>query len=263
MFRFAIIAMALSATTVCAAPVVEKVTYEIDGTEFESLLIRDGDTASKRPGVVMVPNWLGINDTAIERAKKIAGDRYVVLLADVYGTAVRPKDFDEAGEASMRVQGDRVLTRTRINRAVEAFRKAGNEWLVPGKIAAIGFCFGGTVALELARSGADVAGVVSFHGNPGPVVPAEAGAVKASILVLHGADDFFVSAENLRAFEAEMKAAGADWTFVSFSGAKHCFAESEAKNEPPGCIYNARAARRAYAAMDGFLAEVFGDRSGM
>lgn len=257
MLRFLMCVLAWSASTAFAAPVVEKVTYEIDGVEFESLLIHDGRQSSKRPGVVMVPNWLGINATSIARAKEIAGGRYVVLLADVYGTSVRPSNFDEAGEASQAVQGDRSLTRMRINRAVEEFRKAGKDVLVPGKIAAIGFCFGGTVALELARSGADVAGVVSFHGNPGPVVPAEKGTVKASILVLHGADDFYVPAENLRAFEEEMKAAGADWTFVNFSGAKHCFAEREAKNEPPGCIYDEQAARRAYAMLDDFLAERF------
>jgi dienelactone hydrolase len=255
MFRVLASVWVFTAATATAAPVVEKVAYEIDGTPFESLLIHDDAVAGKRPGVAMVPNWLGINDTAIARAKQIAGDRYVVFLIDMYGTAVRPSDFDAAGKASGAVMADRMMTRVRVNRAIEEFRKAGEDVLATGPMAAIGFCFGGTVALELARSGADVAGVVSFHGNPAPVLPVEKGAIRASILVLHGADDFFVPQEALRGFESEMKEADADWTFVEFSGARHCFAEAEAKNEPPGCLYNEQAARRAYRMLDDFLNE--------
>jgi dienelactone hydrolase len=240
-----------------AAPVVEKVAYDIDGAPFESVLVYDGDREGKRPGLLMVPNWLGINNTAIARAKELAGDDYVVLVADMYGTAVRPSNFDEAGEASGKVTADRALMRARSQRALQALKEAGASVLDGGRIVALGFCFGGTTALELARTGADIDGAVSFHGNPMPVQPAGEGEVKASILVLHGADDFFVPEENLRAFEKEMRDAKADWTLVSLSGARHCFAEKEADNRPPGCLYNERAAKRAYAMLDRFLDEQF------
>lgn len=247
---------ALAAAPALADPVVKPLKYEIDGTAFESLLVYNDTIRAVRPGLVMVPNWKGINDTAIARAREIAGDRYVVLLADMYGAQVRPDSIQEAGQASGAVLGDRALTRTRIQRAVSELRQAADSLLQPGPVAAFGFCFGGTVVLELARSGADgVAGVVSFHGDPGPVEPAGAGEVKASVLVLHGAADGFVPAGQLRAFEQEMTAAQADWTLVSFSGAEHCFAEAEADGTPPGCKYDATAARRAFAMFQQFLDE--------
>ena len=125
------------------------------------------------------------------------------------------------------------------------------------QLGGIGFCFGGAVVLDLARSGADVAGVVSFHGNLSTSIPAQAGDVKASLLVLNGADDTYVPAEQIATFQQEMTAAKADWQFVNYSGAVHCFAEADANS--PGCLYEPRAAKRAYAAMDSFFDEKFED----
>ncbi len=240
-----------------AAPVTKAVHYEIDGVPFESVLVYDDSVSTQRPGLLMVPNWLGINDTAIARAKELAGNDYVVLIADMYGKAIRPTDFDQAGQASGAVTADRELMRSRAQRALASLKDEGAAVLDADRIVALGFCFGGTTAIELARSGAAIDGVVSFHGNPQPVVPAAKGEIKASVLVLHGADDGFVPDANLRAFESEMRTAGADWTLVSLAGAKHCFAEKEADNRPPGCIYNERAAKRAYAMLDQFLDEQF------
>jgi len=240
-----------------AAPVTRTVDYEIDGTAFEGVLVYDDSVSTRRPGLLMVPNWLGINDTAIARAMELAGDDYVVLVADMYGKATRPRDFDEAGEASGLVTADRDMMRIRAQRALASLKEAGGAMIDADQIVALGFCFGGTTVLELARTGADIDGVVSFHGNPKPVRPAVNGAVKASVLVLHGADDGFVPDDDVRAFEHEMRTAGADWTLVSFSGARHCFAEKEADNRPPGCVYNERAAKRAYAMLDQFLDEQF------
>lgn len=248
---------ALAIGNAAAAPVTKAVDYEIDGTAFESVLVYDDEGAAKRPGLLMVPNWLGINDTAIARAKELAGEDYIVLIADMYGTAIRPKNFEEAGEASGVVTNDRAMMRARAQRALAALHDAGSTLVDPERIVALGFCFGGTTAIELARTGADIDGVVSFHGNPKPVEPAGKGEVRASVLVLHGADDGFVPDDNLRAFESEMRDAGADWTLVSLSGAKHCFAEREADNHPPGCLYNERAATRAYAVLNQFLDEQF------
>ncbi len=251
----ALIAAGLLFAGIAQAAGVEKVGYEIDGTSFESLLVDDGSGAAGRPGLLVIPNWLGINDTAIARAKELAGDRYVVLLVDMYGVETRPQNFEQAGAASGAVLSDRALTRTRINRAVDALREAGADRVDPRRIAAIGFCFGGTVALELARSGAAVAAVVSMHGNPGPELPVADTGIQAGVLVLHGAADRYVPDEALRGFEREMEAADADWLLASFGGAVHCFAEPEADDTPPGCKYDARAARRAYALTDAFLGE--------
>jgi dienelactone hydrolase len=254
MLALSLFALAATPAPAIADPAVKPVKYEIDGTAFESLLVYNDTIRAVRPGLVMVPNWKGINDTAIARAREIAGDRYVVLLVDMYGADVRPDSIQAAGQASAAVLSDRALTRTRVSRAVAELRTTADSLLQPGPVVAFGFCFGGTVALELARSGAaDVAGVVSFHGDPGPVDPAGKGEVLADILVLHGAADGFVPAAQLRAFEQEMDAAGADWTLVSFSGAQHWFAESEADGTPPGCQYHAAAAERAFGMFQQFL----------
>jgi dienelactone hydrolase len=261
---FCVLAAVLATTAFAAGPdgpgarpnAPQKIAYDVGHTTFESLLIGAGHGGADRPSLLMVPNWLGINEAAIAHARELAGDRYVVLLVDMYGASLRPDDFEAAGKASSSVLSDRGVARERIRRALDALREV--EGVDDARIAAVGFCFGGTVALELARSGADLAGVVSIHGNPGPVAPPPAtGSVKASVLVLHGAADFFVPAENLRAFKAEMDAAQADWTFVSFGGAKHCFAEAGADNRPPGCVYHPVAAKRAYAMLDQYLGEWF------
>jgi len=208
---------------------------------------------------VMVPNWRGVNDSAVEKAKRIAGDDYVVLVADVYGKNVRPKDDKQAGEVAGKLRGDRATLRARALKAVDVLKaQAGKAPVDPARIGAVGFCFGGTTVLEMARAGAPLAGVVSLHGGISTDLPAQANAVKAPILVLNGADDRSVSAEDKAAFKQEMDAGGADWQFVDFSGAVHCFAEADA-NSPPGCVYNERAARRAYRMMDDFFEERFGD----
>jgi len=241
-----------------AAMVAKPVSWSHGGTDFDGVLVYDGDDDDRRPGLLMVPNWMGVTDTAIERAKALAGDDYVILLVDMYGRGVRPANTDEAGQAAGAVYADREALRGRIGTALGVLRDAAGEVpLDAGRIGGIGFCFGGAIVLELARSGADIDGVVSFHGNLSTPLPAQAGAVKASVLVLNGADDSYVPAEQIAGFQQEMTAAGADWQFVNYSGAVHCFSEAEA--DRPGCRYHPVAAKRAYAAMDDFLDEVFGD----
>ena len=242
-----------------AAPVERKIVYEVGGTEMTSTLVYDDAGAPARPGIVMVPNWMGATDTAIARAKEIAGDDYVVLVADVYGTGVRPADVKEASAQVGKMYQDVPALRARATAALEQLKaQAGKAPLDPADLAAIGFCFGGATALELARSGAEIDGVVSFHGSLGSPLPAKAGDVKASLLVLNGADDGNVKDEEIDGFEAEMTAADADWQFVNFAGAVHCFAEREA-NRPPGCVYDKRAADRAYRMMHAHFAEVFAE----
>lgn len=240
------------------AAVVEKpIEYTVDGTTVRSVLVYDDAVATPRPGLVLVPNWMGANASAVEKAKQIAGTKYVVLVADVYGKDVRPANAEEAGKAAMGMYGDRTALRARAAAALAQLRaQAGEAPLDSAKLGAIGFCFGGATVLEMARDGADVAGVVSFHGNLSTSMPAEKGKVGAGVLVLNGADDTYVPAQQIADFQKEMSAAGADWQFVNYAGAVHCFAEPDA-NSGPGCLYHERSARRAFRAMDDFFAEQF------
>ena len=239
----------------------DKVEWTIGQDRFSGVLVYD-DEGGKRPGLVMVPNWMGVTDASVENARRIAGDDYVVLVADVYGSDNRPTGPAEAGKIAGALRNDPVLLRERALKAVEVLRaQAGQAPVDPAKIGALGFCFGGTTVLELARSGAGLGGVVSLHGGLGSPMPAAAGdTVKAPVLVLNGAADKSVGNADIVAFADEMDAAGADWQFVNFSGAVHCFAEASAGTDPASnCRYDARAARRAYAMLDGFFAERFGD----
>ncbi|WP_243350633.1 dienelactone hydrolase family protein [Stenotrophomonas acidaminiphila] len=231
------------------------VEWQLDGTRYSGVLVFDDEGDGRRPGVVMVPNWRGVNASAIEKAGRIAGDDYVVLVADVYGSAVRPKDDAEAAAASRPLRENRAVLRARARAALDALKaQAGKAPLDASRIAAVGFCFGGSTVLEMARAGMPLAGVVSLHGGLSTPSPAAEGSAKVPMLVLNGAADRGVTAEDIAAFGKEMDGAGADWQFVNFSGAVHCFAESDA-NSPPGCLYDPRAARRAWKMMDDFLEE--------
>ena len=253
----------LLATAPALAEMVAKpVEWTVGKDRFSGYVVYDDAKADARPGMVMVPNWMGVTDDAVTRAKAIAGDDYVVLLADVYGKGVRPKDSDEAGKLSGSLRGeDRSALRARAVAAVDTLKaQAGKAPLAVGKVGALGFCFGGSTVLELVRADADVAGVVSLHGGLAPgAQSATAASIGAPVLVLNGADDKAVSDADIVAFEKEMDAAKADWQFVDFSGAVHCFAEPSAGNDPASnCRYDERAAKRAYAMMDGFFRERFG-----
>ena len=251
--------LGLAAAPAWAAMKTQPLEWQHDGTTFSGVLVYDDDGDARRPGVVMVPNWRGVNASAIAKAEQIAGDDYVVLVADVYGKNVRPKDNDAAAAASKPLREDRSLLRARAAAALDALKaQAGKVPLDTRHIAAVGFCFGGTTVLEMARAGMPLTGVVSLHGGLSTPTPAAAGSGKVPILVLNGAADRGVTAEDIANFGSEMDAAKADWQFVNFSGAVHCFAESDA-NSPPGCLYDPRAAKRAWKMMDNFLEERLGD----
>jgi len=251
------LALILCTTPVLAAMQAKPVEWKVGKDTFSGVLVFDDANAVQRPGLVMVPNWMGVTPSAIDKARQIAGADYVVLVADVYGKGKRPKDVKEASAFSKALRNDRATLRTRIEKSVAVLKaQAGRTPLDAGRIAALGFCFGGTTVLELARAGSDVAAVVSLHGGLSTPLPANDGAVRTSILVLNGADDAGVTGVDIAAFGKEMDAAGADWQFVNFSGAVHCFAEADA-NSPPNCVYNERAATRAFRMMHDFLRERF------
>ncbi|NZA26437.1 dienelactone hydrolase family protein [Luteimonas sp. SJ-92] len=265
MIRFELAALVLLlpvATVAQAAPRSDPVEWEVDGRTFSGVVVYDdAGGPDPRPGVVMVPNWMGVGEHALARARTLAGDGRVVLVADVYGKGVRPANRDEARQQVMQVYSDGgTALRRRVAAAVQALSgQAGRVPVDPARIAAIGFCFGGSAVLELARSGADVAGVVSVHGGLETHLPTEDNRIMAPVLALNGAEDASVTDAHIAAFGQEMRAAGADWRFVDFGGARHCFSQEEDAGADPedNCRYDERASRRAFVMIDAFFEEIF------
>jgi len=248
----------LAANAAHAAMVTKNLDYDVGGKKMQSVLVYDDAVKAARPGIVMTPDWLGINADNVALAKQIAGRDYVILVADVYGVDSRPKNPQEAGAATENMYAHRGDLRARINAALAQLKAQGTKAPLDGAHwGAIGFCFGGATTLDLARSGADVQGVVSFHGNLATDDPTLAKNIKAKVLVLHGADDKFESPEQIAGFQQEMRDANVDWQFLSYGGAVHCFAIPSADGKIPGCKYDARTAKRAFVQMKEFFAEVF------
>ncbi len=245
-------------STSMAAQRADKISWSQGDKNFDGYIVWDDASKKTRPGLLMVPNWYGINESAIKKAKTIAGKDYVVLLVDMYGRDLRPKNPDEAGKAAGGVYADPQVLRARITAALAQLKSTAKKAPVDTKnIGAIGFCFGGAVVLDLARSGADLAGVASFHGNLSSKLPAKPGEMKAAALVMNGADDKYVSGESIVNFQKEMQDAKADWQFVNFGGAVHCFAEPDENGAVPGCQYHEPSYKRSMKMMRSFFAEKF------
>lgn len=235
---------------------VQSVVYQIDGKPYESRLVYDDAVVSPRPGLLMAPNWVGISEGAERIAQSVAAQGYVVLLADLYGQAVRPKGNEECLAAMMPLKTDRAELRKRMQVAFEQLQAQGTAAVDKDQLATFGFCFGGCCSLELARTGAPLKAAVSFHGTLDTPNPADGKNILGKVLVLHGASDPLVPKEQLPAFEEEMNAAGVDWQLTSYGGAYHSFTDVEANN--PGVqMYNKVVADRAFKAMHNLLEEVF------
>jgi dienelactone hydrolase len=258
MRRLLALALLATAFSASAAPRADKISWKDGGKDFDGYLVWDDASKAPRPGLVMVPNWYGVTDAAVAKAKTLAGKDYVILLADVYGRGVRPKNPDEAGKASGAASADATALRAHAAAALATLKGAGAKAPVDAsRIGAIGFCFGGMVALELARSGADLKGVATFHGNLSTKAPAKQGGVKAPLLVMNGADDKFIPREMIDGFQEEMRTAGADWQFVQLSKSVHCFAEPDEHGALPGCKFNPVAYKRSVRMMHDFFRESF------
>lgn len=250
--------LALSLVTGTHAALVEKsVIYHQGGATLEGFHVFDDAVTGKRPAILVVHQWTGLTDYEKRRSRALAELGFNVFAADIYGQGIRPQP-PEAGREAGKFKGDRPLYRARLVAAL-AWLKA-DERTDGAKVAAIGYCFGGTGVLELARSGAALAGVVSFHGglDAAPGFSAQPGKVMAKVLVLHGADDPYAPAEQVAAFEKEFSAAKADWQLVLYSGAVHAFTQKEAGNDnSKGAAYNEAADRRSWAAARAFFTELF------
>ena len=233
------------------------VEYRDGETVLEGYLAYDASSKTPRPGVLVVHQWKGLTDYEKERARMLAEMGYVALAVDIYGKGIRPKDAKEAGAEAGKYKQDRKVLRSRVRAGLAALTK---ESLVDSRrVAAIGYCFGGTTALELARSGAEVAGVVSFHGGLDSPTPSDGKNIRCKVLVLHGADDPYVPAKDVEAFETEMRDGGVDWQMVKYGGAIHSFTEKGAGDtNSKGAAYNEKADRRSWADMKQFFGEIFG-----
>jgi dienelactone hydrolase len=248
--------MLAGASSVRAAVKTRTVEYRQGETVLEGFLAWDDAGPARRPGVLVVHEWTGINPYTRRRAEQLAGMGYVAFAADIYGKGVRPATPKEAAATAGRYKADRALLRERVKAGLDELRRQPN--VDPAKVAAIGYCFGGTTVLELGRAGADLLGIVSFHGGLDTPTPADARSVKAKLLVLTGADDPNVPPAQVAAFEEEMRAAKVDWQLVKYSGAVHSFTNPDAGNDnSKGAAYNAAADRRSWIAMQDFFAELF------
>lgn len=230
--------------------------YQDGDMALEGYLAYDPRIAGRRPGVIVVHDWMGLGDFARHEADELARLGYVAFAADIYGQGVRPKDAKEASDLAGYFKSHRDIMRRRAWEALKILRQQPQT--DPSRLAAIGFCFGGTTALELARSGAPLAGVVSFHGGLDTPRPEDARNIKGKVLALHGADDPFVTPEQVVAFEKEMRDAHVDWQLVKYGGAVHAFTiPSAGTDNSKGAAYNEKAAQRSWQAMKDFFGEIF------
>lgn len=208
-------------------------------------------------GVLIVHQWMGLTDYEKGRAKQLAELGYVVFALDIYGTDFSPTSMQEAGKAAGAFKNNRALFRKRLKLGLDQLKQVAH--VDPKRIAAIGYCFGGTGVLELARSGADIAGVISFHGGLDSPTPDDAKNIKAKVLVLHGADDPFVPREGIDAMKKEFNDANVDWQMIEYSGAVHAFTQPMAGDDKSrGAAYNEKADKRSWQHMRAFFNEVIG-----
>ena len=231
------------------------IEYGNGAQKFEGYLVMPAHVASSTPAILMIHNWMGLTDETKFQAHRFAELGYIVMAADIYGKGIRGTDMKSAGALATRYKNDRKLFRERLNLALARLKE--EKKVNPAKIAAIGYCFGGTGAIELARSGADIAGVVSFHGGLDSPTPADGKNIKAKMLLHHGAIDPHVPAKEVAAFEDELQAAKVDYQLIKYSGTVHSFTEKGAGDDlSKGAAYNASSDRRSFIATKDFLKEI-------
>lgn len=251
---FVLLSFLLSASAMAKIK-TESILYKQGDAQLEGYLAYNDALRGTLPGVVIVHEWMGLEENTKKHTRQMAEMGYVAFAADIYGQGIHPKDPKEAGELAGRFKGDRPLLRSRVRAALDTL--AAQKRVDSKKLLAMGYCFGGTTVLELARSGAPVIGIVSFHGGLDSLTPADAAHIKGQILVLHGAIDPFVKPEDLSAFLKEMNDHKVDYQFVSYANAVHSFTNPNAGNDPSkGAAYNALADKRSWQHMKFFFQEL-------
>jgi dienelactone hydrolase len=234
----------------------ETIEYYDGGTVMEGYVAYDPSGKGKRPGILVVHDWMGLGPYAKRRADQLAVLGYIAFAADIYGKGIRPSTGEEAARLAGRFKDDRSLFRRRCRAGLDALEN--NPLTDPMRVVAIGYCFGGTAVLELARSGAAVAGFVSFHGGLATPTPEDGANIKGKVLAFHGADDPVVPVSEVVAFMEEMRQGKVDWQMVIYGSAVHSFTKQESGDDPStGAAYNEKADRRSWEAMKSFFREVF------
>jgi dienelactone hydrolase len=237
---------------------VEPIKYSVSGLACSGRLIYDDTINTKRPLLLVAPNWLGVTENVIERTKVLAGDRYVAFVADMFGEGKGPKGTENPMEFLAPLINDAAETRRRIVAGLDAMTKAAEERGIGDtkRRAALGYCFGGSNVIDLARTGADVQAVVSVHGVLATPAPAKKGEIKGAVLVLHGAADPISPKEHRDMFEAEMDAAGARWYSLTFGNVVHAYTDVGVNN-PPVAVYDEPATRHGYVLAHAFIDDAF------
>lgn len=237
----------------------EEITYTADSITMKGYLAYDANAVEKKPGVIVVHEWWGHNGHSRKSAEKLAEAGYVAFALDMYGDGKTAEHPSDAGAFAGAVMSDFAGAKERFNAALEVLTK--NEHCNKDEIAAVGYCFGGGVVLNLARQGADLDAVASFHGSIGAIEKATPGSVKGKILVMNGEIDPFVSAEAITNFKNEMDSAGVSYEFVNYPNAKHAFtnpmATEKGKEFNLPLEYNQEADEKSWAKLLEFLDSVF------
>ena len=259
MFRvIAAVVLGIAMAPLQAAVIGKEVSYQTGDTVMKGYLAYDDAVTGKRPGVLVVHEWWGHNSYARKRAEMLAKLGYTALALDMYGDGKTADHPDNAGKFATAVRQDQDMMQARFNAARHYLNT--HETVDPEQNAAIGYCFGGSVVLSVARSGADLDGVVSFHGSLGGLPPI-ADKVTAKVLVANGADDTFVSKDSIELFNEDMETAGVDFEFINYPGAKHSFTNPGANvvGEKFGLPleYNAEADKASWQKMQEFLDTIF------
>ncbi|WP_322549357.1 dienelactone hydrolase family protein [Flavobacterium psychraquaticum] len=241
-------------TTITSFGQVSKVAYS-DGTQLlEGYFAKAKKANPKKIGVIVLPAWMGVDNNAKESAEALAKLGYHAFVADIYGVGNNPKNTSEAGKNAGFYKNNPAEYQKRIQLAIDQLVKAGAD---KNEIAVIGYCFGGTGAIEAARGNLNVKAVVSFHGGLAKAENSPTESIKAKVLVLHGADDPYVPVKEIEAFQNEMRATKADWQMVYYANAVHSFTHKDAGNDTSkGAAYNELADKRSWEAMKAFFKEV-------
>lgn len=249
------IALLLTIMALQANAQLKPIAYN-DGTQkLNGFAALPSKSIKQKPGILILPAWKGISNHSKETAEKLSKLGYYAFIADIYGEGSYPTTTEEAGKQSGKYKNDYKLYQKRISLALEQLVKSGAD---ANNIVIIGYCFGGTGALEAARGELPVKGVVSFHGGLGKDAARTNETIKTKVLVLHGADDPYVPQKDIEAFQKEMKEGKADWQMIYYSNAVHAFTEKEAGNDnSKGAAYNEKADKRSWNHFLLFLNELF------
>ena len=246
--------LSLLVTTTVQAKIKTSIVEYVDGGQtYQGFLAYDSAILGKKPGIMVVHNWMGITAETESKVMEMAKLGYVVFAGDIYGKGIRPKDTKEAGELAGKYKADLPTLRARANLAIDTLKK--QKGVDTSKIFVAGYCFGGTTAIEAARSGTDLKGIITFHGGLTPSNDDKN--IKGSMLVMHGALDPFVPKADVEGFVKGMNEAKVNYQFIQYSGAVHSFTEKAAGDDiSKGAAYNADADKRSWMAMKDFLSEM-------